>query len=106
MPTENFGNFIAGSVSPSSYENFRNFNTARFPKPIKTSEILVAEKIAPGTKISEVLVPRDRHARGFQKETRQSTRFQGPGARTKNGGDQHDTVLIRAYTIYFFIFPY
>ena len=34
MPSENF---IAGSVSPSSYENFRNFNTARFPKAIKIS---------------------------------------------------------------------
>ena len=83
MPTENFGNFITGSVSPSSYQNFRNFSTARFPKATKISEILVAGKIAPGTKTSETLVPRDRHARGFQKEMRQRTRLQGPGARTK-----------------------
>ena len=44
MPTKNFGSFITGSLSPSSYRNFRNFNTARFPKAAKISEISIPGK--------------------------------------------------------------
>ena len=39
-----FRKFYYRERPPSSYQNFRNFKTARFPYPTKFSEILVAGK--------------------------------------------------------------
>ena len=64
IPTENFGNLITGSLSRSSNQNFRNFTTATFLKGTKFRKFQQWEEIAPGTKISENLISRERHARG------------------------------------------
>ena len=45
--------------------------------------LVLGKKSTPGSKISEISVPRDKHARGFQKEARKRTRLQRPGARPK-----------------------
>ena len=134
MPTENFGNFVTGSLFLSSYQNFRNCNTARFPKATKLSEILV-----PGTKCSrysnlrnfstarqarkrlpkgsapkdEVAGARGAHKKngGDQHDTvllgnAKGRGYRGQGCAQKNGGDQHDTVLLENIYIYIYVYIY
>ena len=80
MPTENFRNFITGSLSPSSYQNFGNFSTGKKGFPVlKFPKFWCHEKGTP---------------EAFNRNRAKVRGSRGQGRAQKNGGDQNDTVLL------------